>query len=309
MFKETSSESSQQNYGVKLIFKKKIVSFSIFLSIFMTGLFCQNYNIDYFGVVSTEIDSNMAKMTSDLYYTQLNEINNFSVVDKRDGSLLETEPDPSLFSSSNLSFYTVIQKDSKSDSWITIYHVVDKLKNEEHTKRKTYDSFYKILMESKNILKETIKNLIENDSAPESIQMISNSTDAFAKKNNTIVSTEALSGTWAGEENINKIVILRGGRGFIIFNNGASMNVSISLSSDSPGEIIIAQNGKANASFYPELPRSIALKAALSAAPIKWVLTMSEANILKGKKETLLPEDDGENYKIGTLPVEWQKVN
>lgn len=307
MYREIFKENSPQNSEGNLFQRKKVFLLIIILIFFSKYFFSQNYNIDYYGVVSTEIDSNMAKMTGDLYYTQLNEINNFTIIDKRTDNYFTAEPSKDLFSDNNLSFYTVIQKDQFSDSWITIYHVVDKIKNEEHTKTKQYDSFYKILMESKNILKETIKNLIENDSSPETIQN-STTNDMFNKKT-TITSTESLSGTWTGEENINKIVILRGGRGFIIFNNGASMNVTVSISEEDNSKVIISQNGKANASFYTELPRNIALKAALSASPIKWVFNVEDNKTLTGNKETLIPESDGENYKSGLLEVKWKKIN
>lgn len=310
MFKEIFRENSLQNYGVNLLQIRKIIFINIFLILFSTaGLYAQNYDIDYYGVVSKEIDTNMAKMTSDLYYTQLSEINNFNITDKRTDFLSSVAPDNSTFSDNKLSFFTTIEKDKNSDSWITTYHVIDKFNNEEHTKQKKYDSFYKILMESKNILKETIKNLIENDVSPDPLQKPSVKNDTFPGESVQLTSTESLSGTWTGEENINKIVILRGGRGFVIFKNGASMNVTVTLSEENPSDIIIIQNGRANASFYPELPRNMALKAALDASPIRWILKLTDSNTLTGNKETLLPETDGDSYKIGLLKVKWEKIN
>ena len=105
----------------------------------------------------------MAKMTSDLYFTQLSEINNFSVEDKRESPLLEKIPDIETFSENSLSFFVSISKNEIDDSWLVTFHMVDKKNDEEHIKKKYYASFYKILMESKNELKETIKQLIEND--------------------------------------------------------------------------------------------------------------------------------------------------
>lgn len=280
---------------------------SIFL-IFITHLtFAQTYNIDYYGIVSTEIDANMAKMTSDLYYTQLTEINNFSTQDKRNGtSALNQEPDPENFSDSNLSFYALITKDEKTEKWTSIFKVIDKYKNEEHSKIKSYDSFYKILTEPKSVLQETIKTLIENDSNVSTIARNQNNLEAA--KNTSLESTELLSGTWAGESSIDKIVILRGGRGFVIFKNGASMNIGIELSNSSDGqEIIITQKGRANASFYPELPRNLALNAALTAEPISWTLTAIDENTLSGRKNTLIQKDN--NFESGSLSVEWKRIN
>ena len=287
-------------------FFKKSTAISIILILFSHPMFSQSYNIDYYGIVSTEIDANMSKMTSDLYYTQLSEINNFSISDKRSAPSLAERPDAEAFSSSSLSFFTLINKDTNSDKWITTYFVVDKAHNEEHSKKKIYDSFYKILMEPKDVLKNTIKQLIENDTSATTIT--ASVQEQSSSGNSAITSTEELSGTWSGEENINKIVIMRGGRGFVIFNNGASMNITVELSgSDSSKTVLVKQKGNSNASFYPDLKRTAALTAAVSAAPIKWTLNLTDSNTLKGIKDTLLP--DGDNYKEGSVNVIWTRIN
>ena len=101
---------------------------------------------------------------------------------------------------------------------------------------------------------------------------------------------------------------MRGGRGFVIFNNGASMNITVELSGKEGGKkVVITQKGNSNASFYPDLKRTAALSAAVSARPIKWTLTLTDNNTLKGTKETLLP--DGDNYKEGSISVIWNRLN
>ncbi len=290
----------------KKIFLKKSLIITILLYLINTAATAQAYSIDYYGIVSTEIDANMSKMTSDLYYTQLSEINNFSVSDKRSAPSLSERPDSSGFQDGKLSFFTLITKDTNSDKWITTYYVVDKSRNEEHTKKKTYDSFYKILMEPKEVLKDTIKQLIENDNSATSIS--SSAQKSTSETASSIVSTEELSGTWGGEESINKIVIMRGGRGFVIFNNGASMNISVELSgADGNRKVVITQKANSNASFYPELNRTAALTAAVTAKPIKWTLALTDNNTLKGIKDTLLP--DGDSYKEGSINVTWTRLN
>ena len=249
----------------------------------------------------------MSKMTSDLYYTQLTEINNFTIADKRTSPNLKNRPDISAFSENALSFFTLITKDSDSDKWITTYYVIDKANNEEHSKQKKFDSFYKILMEPKDVLRQTIKQLIENDTSAKTLTSQASS-EAPDLTTTDISSTEELSGTWTGEDNIRKIVIMRGGRGFVIFKNGATMNIIVELSGDeSNKQVLITQKGHSNASFYPELQRSAALTAAVSAEPIKWTLTLINGNTLKGIKETLLPE--GNSYKQGTVSVIWTRLN
>jgi hypothetical protein len=101
---------------------------------------------------------------------------------------------------------------------------------------------------------------------------------------------------------------MRGGRGFVIFNNGASMNITVELSgSGNNRQVLVKQKGNSNASFYPDLKRTAALTAAVSAAPITWTLSLTDTNTLKGTKDTLLP--DGDSYKEGSVNVTWTRLN
>ena len=65
---------------------------------------------------------------------------------------------------------------------------------------------------------------------------------------------------------------------------------------------------RSNASYYPDLPRELALKNAATASPIKWDLTLTSSSTLKGTKTTLVENTDSENgVKKGTFNVEWTK--
>ena len=112
--------------------------------------------------------------------------------------------------------------------------------------------------------------------------------------------TEMLSGTWDGEDVIDKIVIMRGGRGFVVFKNGASMNVIIKFDDFDSSKILVIQSAKSNASFFPDLPRQVALREAVNASPIQWTFSLKDNNTLSGTKKTLL-SDGEENAKEGTV--------
>lgn len=276
----------------------------LILTLCSTNAFAQSIlKIDYFGVISSEIDENMYKLTSDLYYTQLCEINNFSVTDKRKDTPLIDTPKNSEISSDSLCFFTVIEKKDADGKWQATLTVINKDKGEKKSQTKEYDSYYKILMEPKSVLQDSIKNLINSN----------NSTAIADEPAKTPVSTESvsitenLSGTWVGEEIIDKIVIMRGGRGFVIFKNGASMNILINSNNDQSETIEITQNARANASFYPDLPRQIALKEAVNADPIKWIFTLVDNNTLSGTKITLIA--DGESAIKGSVDVTWNRKN
>lgn len=283
--------------------KNSILTFIVFLTALFTNIYAQSYVIDYYGINYEAIDANMAKMTSDLYYTQLCEIPNFSVNDRRTDNSKSFTPNKEEYSDENLTFYTEVKRITNSSKWETTIHVLNKKEDTEHTKRKEYDSFYKILMESKSTLQSSIKNLIENNQ-----EEIVDQTDSIFSNSNEVVSSEILSGTWKGEDFIDKVVILRGGRGFVIFKNGASMNITISIDEENGKNFVkITQNGRSNASFFPELPRPTALTAAVSADPIEWTLLLNDKNTLTGTKKTLLPEQD--SFAAKTVNVTWNRIN
>lgn len=277
-----------------MTYKRKICFIAIF-SLFISS-FAQKYSIDYFGIVASGIDDNMSKMTSDLYYTQLCEINSYIVADKRNGIRMDKSPATEEFQEGKISLYAVISKKDNSSKWISTITIYDSSSKKTLSEAREYDSFYKILMEPKATLQDTISALLAGKG-----NNISSASTA-SKPGSSIQSTEFLSGTWGGEDTIDKIVIMRGGRGFVIFKNGSSMNITVEIKDSS---IIITQNGKANASFFPELPRELALKEAVNADPIKWTLNLDDDNTLSGTKSTLILSD-GQAAK-GLMNVTWKR--
>ncbi len=283
---------------------KKLFTFLILICIFNISAFSQNkYSIDYFGIVAAGVDDNMSKMTSDLYYTQLCEINGYTVNDKRIGIRMASAPQSSDFEDGKISLYAVISKKENTSKWISTINIYDSSRKAVFSEAKEYDSFYKILMEPKASLQETISTLLSGSGTVAQAPVGSASSSKPAAK---IQSTEFLSGTWGGEETIDKIVIMRGGRGFVIFKNGSSMNITVEIQTEGSSQnIVITQNGKANASFFPELPREVALKEAVNAKPIKWIFNINDDDTLSGTKSTLILSDGV--AANGTLDVVWKR--
>lgn len=281
------------------VFSARAFVITVFFCLTVPVYSQSKFTIDYFGIVAAGVDDNMSKMTSDLYYTQLCELNTYIVNDRRNGIKMDKVPSSSDFSDGRLSFYAVITKKENSSKWISTINLYDSSRKSTLSEAKEYDSFYKILMEPKSTLKETITALLSG-----TVQISDSST--MPKTGTSIQSTEFLSGNWGGEDSIDKIVIMRGGRGFVIFKNGASMNITVEIKQEGGAQkIIISQYGKANASFFPELPRETALKAAVNADPVKWIFSAEDDDTLTGTKYTLINKD-GEAVS-GTISVKWKR--
>ncbi|MFC2387888.1 hypothetical protein [Treponema socranskii] len=288
---------------MKKAFRRAAAAFVVSLAAF--GAQSQpSRSVDFFGVISSDADANMIQMTETLYLTQLGELPGISVTDRRQSGFAEAykaqgAPDFSK-AASPLAFYALIgKKDPAGGKWDCTICVADMRTKDIHSYTQTYDSYYKILMESKASLQSIFESLLNNRSPKEADR--TNDTN-IPDNRSPALSTDSIAGTWSGEDSIDKIVILRGGRGFIIYKNGATMNISVSVTGK---EVTVTQAGKSNASFFPELPREAALLAATDAPPLTWKLTVQNSSTLSGIKTTLVETNGG--IVSGDVRIEWKR--
>lgn len=249
--------------------------------------------IDFYETMSQSSNTEMISMTTDLFYNQIQSLSGYTVNDLRPFFY-----EPQRASSTSVSFYAQIEE-GPGGSWICTLNAIKGTQGKNFSVTKTYESYYLILMDAK----DSIQNVLENVSSARS-QEVSHSSQGSSSQG---ISTdlEALSGSWSGGRYIDKIVILRGGRGFVIFKNGASMDISISIRGTA---VTVVQTGKSNASFFPELNREAALKSAPTAKPIKWDFVLIDNNTLKGTQTTLISDDSSETgASIGTVNAEWTR--
>lgn len=273
--------------------KKGIIS--IFLFIFSHFvLLAQNRNVFFYGPISSSKDVATTKLTSDLFYSQLESLPGYNLIDKRDLTFQENYISD-ISEENTLLFYTEIQEDGTN--WVCTLRLIDSITKQSHSKTTTYDGYYRILMEAKNSLLELLNEF----------SLVYNSTptteNTTHNQNISSLTLDSISGTWQGDTLISKIVILRGGRGFVIYKNGASMNISVSIKDNT---VIAEQTSRSNASFFPDLPREIALVVASTAEPIKWTLSLVDDNTLSGEKITLMPS--GNEATLQSVAVTWKKT-
>jgi hypothetical protein len=270
---------------------KKAV-FSLFCAantVFTANLAGQSPSIIfYYGTVSNSSDSSIISMTEELFYTQLAQLDKYSVIDRRD---IRYSEDVLRQADGAAVFYAEIME--SGGAWECTLHALNPSRQKHALFSKKYDTYYKILTEAKTSLASVLRDLEEPSRQ--------GGGDAAAPAQ---VSLNALAGNWSGDSTINKVVLLRGGKGFVIFKNGASMNIDVNIEKNA---VTITQTSKPNASFYPDLPREIALVAAQTAPPIEWVFTMTDTNTLTGVQKTVRVADSAAS------PVEisavWKRAN
>ena len=246
--------------------------------------------VDFYSTQSVSEDEDMINMTTNLFYTQMQTLSGYTVIDKR-----ETAFDESTCISSHIAFWAEIHEDNEGN-WVCTLNASKPETNKSVSETKTYASYFKILTDAKS----SLENLLDNINESPLVQTESASADKESTQN-----LDLIAGTWSGEDFIEKIILMRSGRGFIIFKNGASMNVLVSMHNK---DVTITQNGKSNASFYPNLPREIAQKIALTANPLSWNLKLSSDNTLTGTKTVFIEDSQSENgATASSATVMWTK--
>lgn len=280
---------------------KLIKSFFLLTSLTAIPATAENLKqIDYYGIASKDAEKNMLSMTENLFFTQLQE-QNLNVSDKRYGSFSSDFFTSSVFfieKNSTDSFYAVITK-LENEKWELKLNLRNSTTGKTNSITKEYDSYYKILMESKNSINIILNELINRDSAA--------SVPAEKKSENSGISLESLSGSWTGDQYMAKIVLMKVGRGFVVYKNGATMNISVKIQKDD-NSILIEQTSGNNASYFPEIERKTALEIAIDAKPVSWIFTSYDGINLYGKKRTLAQESDG-TIAEKELNTVWKKIS
>lgn len=302
--------------------KGKFFAKTIFLAalcLFAQGLcFAQEkkFSLYYYGVVTNVNDQNMLNITQDLFYAQLRGISYLETQDMRDDDIKDSYSQIQTDESGD-AFFNLVQGQAKGDNPIVFVARIYRPRSDEKwqcafiaknmatgavsSKGKEYDSYYKILTDAKVLIQSVVAGATGNfDTDAGGAQKIPGGPAAAGADGGT----GNIAGSWGGEKDASKIILLRSGRGFIVFNNGATMNVAV-LAGEGGDTIKIVQKDKFNASFYPDIDRQTILNFADSAAPIEWNLTLSKNGSLVGKKKTLVLS--GGSVQPASVDVAWTR--
>lgn len=287
----------------------------------------EQWNVCFYGVIPPVSQDNQKTITEDLFCAQIRIISNVMLSDRRSsgisGQFSGTSEDAAGNFSPELFFDSIPETElpESDENAVLLFSKIDKIdediwkcsffaKNPATQKidtlENTFKSYYKLLTDAKNSI---VKIISQSAQTPLTVMQIKkNETQKTPAK--ATMTVEGVSGTWTGETGITKIILMRSGRGFVIFNNGASMSISISVDTTETGRDVlkITQNGNFNASFYPEIPRQQALAAARTSKPIEWTFVLSENGTLNGYKASLGIDKNG-NVTETVQNVQWSKIN
>lgn len=261
----------------------------ILLCLFSVAAFSQNSMVvEFYGTKSNVSDAAKITQIQDLFFLYLSDFEGVSILDYRNEFFFAEENN-----SDNFVFFAELQQ--AAQVWICTFRVFKPNSAVQISSTKTYTNYSKFLLGIRSSLSALFASV---QGGP---------TVAEAEK---VTSASELAGNWTGEDDLEKIVILRGGeRGIVFFKGGGSMSVSVRMENS---KVIVTQSVRPNAMFYPSLPREIALAVGLTADPMVW--TFSEVGFMKmrGMKNTMAPVyQDGiaVSAEPTTQEIQWTKVD
>ena len=121
-----------------------------------------------------------------------------------------------------------------------------------------------------------------------------------------VETVDSLAGSWKGEKGLDRVMILRGGRGMAVFSSGVSVSLDFKIDN---GYLLVTQKGSLQPRQFLNLPDEIARQAVQQTNPPQWRFLVSpDKKILSGTKvdaEIQYNETSIISIKYDTATVEW----
>ena len=166
---------------------------------------------------------------------------------------------------------------------------------------KVYDNINKILLDSRLL----VFNLFDF-SVPLEQFAISAPQNEQRTEFGYIETVDSLAGSWKGEPGLDRVMILRGGRGMAVFSSGVSVSLDLKIDN---GYLLVTQKGTLQPRQFLNLPDEIARQAVQKTNPPQWRFLVSpDKKILSGTKvdaQIQYNETTIISVNYGTATVKW----
>ncbi|EPF46215.1 hypothetical protein HMPREF1222_01727 [Treponema vincentii F0403] len=166
---------------------------------------------------------------------------------------------------------------------------------------KVYGSINKILLDSRLL----VFNLFDFSVPLEQIASTAPQSEPAAEFG-YVETVDSLAGSWKGEPGLDRVMILRGGRGMAVFSSGVSVSLELKIDN---GYLLVTQKGSLQPRQFLNLPDAIAQQAVQQTNPPQWRFLVSpDKKILSGTKvdaQIQYNETAIISVKYGTATVEW----
>ena len=166
---------------------------------------------------------------------------------------------------------------------------------------KVYDNINKILLDSRLLVFNLFDFSVPLEQLARSLPQTEQNTEF-----GYIETVDSLAGSWKGEPGLDRVMILRGGRGMAVFSSGVSVSLDLKIEN---GYLLVTQKGNLQPRQFLNLPDEIARQAVQKTNPPQWrFLVSSDKKILSGTKvDAQIQYNDTAIISIeyDTATVEW----
>jgi len=248
-----------------------------------------------YSLTSNDVGEHIAKTVDDLVFSFVKELRNYSVIDMR----RDLPPrDLSVPDGTDYIFYgnMTSQRDGIKLELVLKggpFGVTRLLS-------RVYENSNLILLESRLLVRDIFDQSIAlpdplpaDASGATGVSAVSPVAGDTPRELRAVSNIDSLAGSWQGEDGIDKIMLLRGGRGVAVLSSGVSISLEVILSGD---DLVIRQKGAANPRQFSDLPDPVARQAANVAPPLEWRFMITpDQKVLSGTKKHVTIKNDGKN--------------
>ncbi len=245
-----------------------------------------------YSLTSTDVGDHIAKTVNDLVFSFVRELRSYRIVDMR---LDQVPRDLGVPDGTDYLFFG------------TMTTQPDGIKLELVLKggpfgvtrllSRVYENSNRILLESRMLVRDLFDQSVKlpEPSAQPALAGVSGGEEPSRPAANVelqpVESIDSLAGSWKGEEGVERIMLLRGGRGVAVLSSGVSIPLEVLTAGDN---LVIRQKGSANPRQFADLPDPVAKQAASIAPPLEWNFRItSDQKTLVGTKKTSSFVNDG----------------
>lgn len=166
---------------------------------------------------------------------------------------------------------------------------------------KVYDNVNKILLDSRLLVFNLFDFSVPLEQLARSLPQNEQSMEF-----GYIETVDSLAGSWKGEPGLDRVMILRGGRGMAVFSSDVSVSLDLKIDN---GYLLVTQKGSLQPRQFLNLPDEIARQAVQKTNPPQWRFLVSpDKKILSGTKvdaQIQYNETAIISVKYDTATVEW----
>ena len=166
---------------------------------------------------------------------------------------------------------------------------------------KVYDNINKILLDSRLLVFNLFDFSVPLEQLARSLPQTEQNTEF-----GYIETVDSLAGSWKGEPGLDRVMILRGGRGMAVFSSGVSVSLDLKIDN---GYLLVTQKGSLQPRQFLNLPDEIARQAVQQTNPPQWRFLVSpDKKVLSGTKvdaQIQYNETSIISVNYGSATVEW----